>query len=112
MIDIRSGMRFRPYQLNAAGDIDPRRSLTVFNSGGQIAVGLGDPPEDQIGQMIKIINKGAGDAVITPTNFAAGTSLTVRQHGFTEVMWDGDEWQLKEQFHYDSAGTGAKVYVT
>lgn len=112
LVDIRSGLRYRPFQLGVAGNIDPRRALTVLNPAVNVAVGLIDPPQNEIGQTIKIVNKGAGDAVITPTSFAPGTSFTVRQNGMTEVMWDGAEWQLNEAFHYDSAGTGAKVYVT
>lgn len=114
IIDIRSALRYRPYELNTNGAIDPRRALSVFNPSATISVTLADPPEDQIGQVITLMNKGTARVDITPTNFALGATavLHVQSNALTQCMWDGTNWQIMGNYIYDSAGTGAKVYVT
>ena len=46
------------------------------------------------GEVKYFTNKGAGSAVITPVNFAQGTSATLIQYGACHFIWDGSNWYL------------------
>lgn len=51
---------------------------------------------------IQLIVDGGGDAVVTPTNLAAGTDITFADAGdFVILAWDGSDWRMIE------AGNGA-----
>lgn len=47
-----------------------------------------------VGEYKIITNKGAGNATITPSNFAQGTSFTLQQFDACQVVWDGLNWYL------------------
>ena len=47
-----------------------------------------------VGQVKYVVNSGAGNAVITPANFGAGTTLTLQQHETGTLIFDGTNWQI------------------
>lgn len=47
-----------------------------------------------VGQVKYVINSGAGNAVITPDNFGAGSTLTLQQHETGTLIFDGTNWQI------------------
>ena len=46
------------------------------------------------GQVKYVVNSGAGNAVITPANFGAGTTLTLQQTETGTLICDGTNWQI------------------
>ena len=46
------------------------------------------------GQVKYVVNSGAGNAVITPANFGAGTTLTLQQNETGTLIFDGTNWQI------------------
>lgn len=52
-----------------------------------------------VGQLKKIIlgTDGGGDAVLTPTNLAGGTTITFNDaNDYVVLVWDGGEWNVIE----------------
>ena len=47
-----------------------------------------------VGQVKYISVSGAGNAVITPDNFGAGSTLTLQQHETGTLIFDGTNWQI------------------
>ena len=47
-----------------------------------------------VGQVKYVVNSGAGNAVITPDNFGAGSTLTLQQHETGTLIFDGTNWQI------------------
>ena len=47
-----------------------------------------------VGQVKYVVNSGAGNAVITPANFGAGTTLTLEQNETGTLIFDGTNWQI------------------
>ena len=47
-----------------------------------------------VGQVKYVVNSGAGNAVITPANFGAGSTLTLQQHETGTLIFDGTNWQI------------------
>ena len=47
-----------------------------------------------VGQVKYVVNSGAGNAVITPANFCAGTTLTLQQNETGTLIFDGTNWQI------------------
>ena len=47
-----------------------------------------------VGQVKYVVNSGAGNAVITPANFGAGTTLTLQQNETGTLIFDGTNWQI------------------
>jgi len=78
--------------VNSSGAINPDRSAINFNSGSALAMTLADGTV--AGESKKFMNAGAGDVTITPTNFAAATSLTIQQDEACELIWNGATWFL------------------
>ena len=46
------------------------------------------------GQVKYVVNSGAGNAVITPTNFGPGSTLTLQQNETGTLIFDGTNWQI------------------
>lgn len=90
--------------------INLNKSLTLFNSAGAIAASL--PDGRQVGEFHYFLNEGAGAVTITPTNFAQGTSFTLRSDAAMGAMWSGDNWHLNTGKIFDSSDTDAVVFVT
>ena len=47
-----------------------------------------------VGQVKYVVNSGAGNAVITPTNFGPGSTLTLQQNETGTLIFDGTNWQI------------------
>ena len=47
-----------------------------------------------VGQVKYVVNSGAGNAVITPANFGAGSTLTLQQNETGTLIFDGTNWQI------------------
>ena len=47
-----------------------------------------------VGQVKYVVNSGAGNAVITPDNFGAGSTLTLQQNETGTLIFDGTNWQI------------------
>ena len=47
-----------------------------------------------VGQVKYVVKSGAGNAVITPDNFGAGSTLTLQQHETGTLIFDGTNWQI------------------
>lgn len=62
------------------------------NKATQLSLSLSDG--SVLGEYKIYTNKGAGNAVVTPTNFAQGISFTLPQNTGCQVIWDGSQWFL------------------
>lgn len=62
------------------------------NSGGALLLSLANGTT--LGEYKVFTNKGTENAVITPSNFAQGTSVTLSQYDGASMIWDGDNWYL------------------
>jgi len=81
------------YQLEtvtAAGAVPTNRTAIDVNSGVGIALTLADGTLS--GEFKKFMNRGAGTATVTPSNFANGTSFALAQNEACEVIWNGSNW--------------------
>jgi hypothetical protein len=67
-------------------------TYVICNKGSTLALTLGDGTV--VGEIKYFTNKGAGSAVITPTNFAQGTTVTLIQYGACHFIWDGTNWYI------------------
>ena len=47
-----------------------------------------------VGQVKYVVNSGAGNAVITPSNFGPGSTLTLQQNETGTLIFDGTNWQI------------------
>lgn len=77
-------------QVNGAASAS--HSLIICNKGTTLFVTLADGTT--VGEYKIFTNRGAGNATITPDNFASGTSFTLQQNEGTQVVWDGFNWHL------------------
>ena len=67
-------------------------TLIVCNKGTTLFVTLA--AGTTVGEYKIFTNKGAGNATITPSNFAQGVSFTLQQYEGCQVVWDGLNWYL------------------
>ena len=81
----------------ANGASDTAVGYIICNKGTALALSLGDGTV--VGETKFYSNKGAGDATITPTNFAPGTSVTIQQNEAAQFIWDGTNWFLIASFN-------------
>ena len=52
-------------------------------------------PEGTVNGELKVFtNKGLGTTIITPANFAQGTSISLSQSDAVTVIWDGANWYI------------------
>lgn len=98
-----------PSTIIGPGAITPIRYLTNFESTGA-ADALTMIDGTVIGQMKKIVyyvEAGAGDsAVLTPDNFASGTTITFATVGeFALLQWNGTNWTVLELGNTVDPGT-------
>ena len=80
-------------------------TLIIFNRSGAIAATLNDGTST--GQYKIFLNKNAGVATITPTNFGNGTNFALSRYGSTQAVWAGSEWYLIG--HKDSSDTDVVI---
>lgn len=97
-IKLNSGLILGSVTLTGASDpVDLEKPLNIFNRGTAVASALSSGT--LTGQSILLVNIGAGDVTVTPTALLNGTSFTIPQNGYAEVLWVGSSWLLQ----YDPA---------
>ena len=83
--------------LVADGDIDIVSDITTFNTtAAAISAALADGTEGQVKKLVCIVD-GGNNAVVTPTNFGNGTTLTFADVGDACILQfcsDGNWWLL------------------
>jgi hypothetical protein len=83
---------FESSTITADGDCSDTTPFIICNKGTALAVGLNDGTT--VGEYKIFTNKGAGDATITPDNFAGGASFALAQNEGATCIWDGSNWFL------------------
>jgi hypothetical protein len=83
---------FESSTITANGDCSDTTPFIICNKGTALAVGLNDGTT--VGEYKIFTNKGAGDATITPDNFAGGASFALAQNEGATCIWDGSNWFL------------------
>jgi hypothetical protein len=79
-------------EISVDGAANTSAGYIICNKGTALAVSLADGTV--IGETKFFSNKGAGDATITPTNLAGGTSVTIQQFEAVSFIWDGANWYI------------------
>lgn len=81
------GLGGTPQSLSAAGAVDVTSSIThvTTSASGDIALTLADGTQGQIKIVTCIVDNG-NNAVITPTSFANGSTITFEDAGDTVVL--------------------------
>jgi hypothetical protein len=85
-----SKLATRMTTVTADGGVPRNFSHIDCNKASQLNLTLGNgviPGEQKI-----FTNRGAGNAVVTVTNFAHGTSFTLAQNEACSLIWDGNDW--------------------
>ena len=85
---------FQSAEITADGDCSDTATLIICNKASALAVGLNNGTT--VGEYKIFVNKGAGDATITPDNFAhtTGTKFVIEQNEGATCVWDGSDWFL------------------
>ena len=89
---VLSKLAYDTETITANGTADDDYSFHILNKATALAVTLADGTTT--GEVQNFTNKGAGDATITPTNFAPGTSVTIQQNEAASFFWYGSNWFL------------------
>ena len=79
-------------EISVDGAANTSAGYIICNKGTALAVSLADGTV--VGETKFFSNKGAGDATITPTNLAGGTSVTIQQFEAVGFIWDGTNWYI------------------
>ena len=87
-----SEVSFESSTITADGDCSDTTPFIICNKASALAVGLNNGTT--VGEYKIFTNKGAGDATITPDNFAGGTSFALAQNEGAMCIWDGSNWFL------------------
>ena len=77
--------------VNANGGLSISLPYSEITKGTAGAYSIAD---GVVGQVKYISVSGAGNAVITPANFGAGSTLTLQQHETGTLIFDGTNWQI------------------
>lgn len=85
-------LAYGPTTATTDGNVSQTATYVVCNKGSTLNLTLQDGTV--VGEIKYFTNKGAGNAVITPTNFAQGTSATLIQYGACHFIWDGTNWYI------------------
>lgn len=72
--------------------ININKPFTLFNRATAITATLADA--SSTGHSIKMVNINSGTVTVTPSNFLNGTSFTVPQNAYAEVIWTGSSWLI------------------
>jgi len=83
---------FGSQTIQVNGAASDEATLIVCNKGTTLFVTL--DAGTTVGEYKIFTNKGAGNATITPSNFAQGVSFTLQQYEGCQVVWDGLNWYL------------------
>lgn len=95
--------------LTSSGAIGLNIPLTLLDAGGTVSMTMADGQAR--GEYKIIVNEGAANATITPTNFSNGTSFTLKTDAIAELFWSGDNWHLHVDKNYDSS-ENTLIFVT
>ena len=83
---------FSSSTIQVNGAVSEEASLIICNKATTLFVTLN--AGTTVGEYKIFTNKGAGNATVTPSNFAQGTSFTLQQFDACQVVWDGLNWYL------------------
>ena len=78
---------FSSITMTADGAVNATKTLIIGNKGSTLAVSLANGTTT--GEYKIFINRGVGDMVVTPSNFAQGTSFTLAQNDGCTCVWGG-----------------------
>jgi len=78
---------FSSITMTADGAVNATKTLIIGNKGSALAVSLADGTTT--GEYKIFINRGVGNMVVTPSNFAQGTSFTLAQNDGCTCIWGG-----------------------
>jgi len=85
-----SKISYRGQTITGDATVSRSRTAVDINSGVAVAITLNDGVVDFERKIF--MNRGAGTATVTPTNFAQGTSFALAQNEGCEVIWNGSNW--------------------
>ena len=74
----------------ASGNISTSKSFINFSNASPLNMTLLDGTVP--GEIKKFFNAGVGSVIITPSNFANGSTMTIEQNEACEVQWNGSTW--------------------
>jgi hypothetical protein len=94
-------MVLKSTEVTANGNVPNSVSFVPCNKGSALALTLEDG--QVLGEMKVFLNKGAGVATITPTNFSQGTSVAIKQNAACTMIWDNTNWNVISVGVVDSA---------
>lgn len=83
--------------MTANGTASTSAGFIVLNKATAISVTLGNG--SKAGEVKWFACSGAGDATITPSNFAGGSSVTIQQGEAAEFVWSGSTWFLVSSYN-------------
>lgn len=78
--------------ITSAATAQQDRSFIDINSGVVVAITVADGTLE--GEIKTLVNRGAGTATVTPTNFGNGTSFQLAQNEAVMLIWNGINWYL------------------
>jgi len=90
---------FSAAEISSNGTASALASYIICNKATALTVSLANGTT--VGEYKIFTNKGAGNAVITPSNFAQGTNITLAQGDAVTLIWDGSNWYITG--HYGAA---------
>jgi len=93
-IQVRSRFNLLSQELNAGGAVSTSSPTTIFNHATAEAFTLANGVTE--GDVKKFINRGAGQARVTPATFpyTGKTKFTLKQFGAVEAVWASSGWFL------------------
>ena len=111
-ISMESSLRFRSETIvSDAQAISLDRPLTRFNATTDIDATLADGRT--VGETKHLLNDATSSTVtVTPTNFAQGTSFTMRANAYDHLIWSGSAWHLRIDQAYPSSNSNVFTFVT
>ena len=112
-VQVQSAEQFIVQDITSTAQaIQMDKVLTKFEAGGAVTATLADSVF--IGQHKILANNGTGIAVITPTTFKNGTSITLRPKGAVQLLWidNTDGWMIMGPKEYDSSEADALYFIT
>lgn len=93
------GLHHSSETITADGAASASTPYTICNkASGNLNLALADA--SSVGQVKVFTNKGADPAIITPSNFAQGSTITLDQYDAATLVWDGSNWYITG--HYDA----------
>jgi hypothetical protein len=91
-VQVNTGVAFLSHEVSTSAACSLVKTTTIFNAGGTITPTLANG--SVAGQTKIFTNKNSGNAILTPTSFAGGTSITLQANEGCVLVWDGTNWQV------------------